>query len=122
MVEFFTSITELEKKEILEFLPYFKNYQNIKESDLSFLSYSSEIHDFIISLYKNNFVQVFDWMSWQDSFKTYVDFPERIDSIEIIVRILTTIIRSERFNDGSLGSYIHSGIIFKILQKVEELT
>jgi len=122
MVEFFTPITDLEKKEILEFLPYFKNYKNIKESEISFLSYSPEIHDFINSLYKNNFVQVFDKICWQNSFKTYVDFPERIDSIEIIVRMFTTIIRAERFNEGSLGSYIRSGIIFKILHKVEELT
>lgn len=127
-------ITPFDIDIVLQYLPYFANPTNkFYEIDKNPLTkpivinidpfiYTHEVSEFITVLYRYNFIQEFDWISWDESEKYQKD-PNLIDDInmETIIKLLTTHVRADRFISGHLASVIDSGHILKILQRLADI-
>jgi hypothetical protein len=119
---------------VLQYLTYFTNPNNkFYETDKSSLSkssviniepyiYSHKVSEFITTLYSCNFIQEFDWISW-DECEKYQKDPHLIGDInlETIIKLLTAHVRADRFITGHLVSVIDNGHLLKILQRLSEI-
>jgi len=79
--------------------------------------------EFIKTLYACNFIQPFDWGSWQDEAAKYIDYPHLLDSaaLETVIKLLTAHVRKERFCNGHLAWVISNGHLLKILKRLSEI-
>lgn len=123
-----TDITSNCIQKVLGFKPYFENKTNdfYKMSEGSLIDpfiYSDKVEEFIRVLYVCNFVQGFDWTSWQDKAAEYVNDKHLLDEADIqtIIKLLTTHIRRDRFSSGHLASMIDNGHIAEILKRLDTI-
>ena len=115
-------------KEILQYLPYFKDktnsfYTTQKGNYYDPFKYSSEVHEFIKILHKHNFIILFDHPRWQSEACKYIENPELLESADLLTlqKLLTLHIRKERFCSGHLAGAIDSGHLLKILERLQAL-
>ncbi len=113
---------------ILMFLPFFRNinesFYKVDKKDLFYpYSYNSEVTKFIATLKKEEFTIVFDWPEWQGEADKYFKEPELINSADIITlrKLMTMFIRKERFCSGFIKSVIDTGMILRILERLEAI-
>ena len=113
---------------ILKHLEYFKNSSNpfykIDKNDLFYpYIYSKEANEFIVTVKKENLTIIYDWTNWQDEASRYFEDPDLLMSANIttIKKLLTIIIRKERFCSGFLVDATKSGVILGILKRLEAL-
>jgi hypothetical protein len=64
----------------------------------------------------------FDWDSWEEGREIVSDNDFDYDSIDIPTKckIITAIVRNDRFCDGVLISYFESGVMLKVLKSIEK--
>jgi len=86
-------------------------------------SYHPEIDIFIDDLNKMGFIQKFDWQNWIEELDRFSENPELLKKAdaETIIKILTTIVRGERFFAGILYKNIENGFILKILYRLKDI-
>ena len=84
---------------------------------------SSEIVDKVFQLiHELNLVPVFDWTSWEEgkSILNNQDFNySSLDTITLC-KLLTTIVRADRFNDGFFVLNFENGVIPKIIKAIKQ--
>ncbi len=63
----------------------------------------------------------FDWGSWDEGRKIASDEDFDFDTIDLVTKckLITAIVRNDRFCEGALVSAFESGLILKILQSIE---
>ena len=80
---------------------------------------------FVSEMYQLGFVHNFDWMAWLGTpgAKRYLTGPEAVATADAddLARLLTAIIRGERFSDGELEGAHESGILLAITRRAGEL-
>lgn len=80
---------------------------------------------FVSEMYQLEFVHVFDWMTWLGTpdGERFRSGPEAVATAdaEDLARLLTAIIRGERFSDGQLEGAHESGILLAIARRAGEL-
>lgn len=78
---------------------------------------------FYEDLYKEGFVTQFRWADWISEAGEYSANDEKLSKADLmdIRRLLTTIVRQERFCEGLLEETIESGFILKILKRLKEI-
>lgn len=84
---------------------------------------SSEIVDKVFHLiHELNLVSAFDWKSWQEG-KSILNNQEfnfsNLDTITLC-KLLTTIVRADRFNNGFFVLNFENGVIPKIIKAIEQ--
>ena len=81
--------------------------------------------DFVRTCYDSGWVQSFDWGEWQDSPEAVElrDDPVALERAtpEQLSKLLTVIIRQDRFVEGALGSAFDSGLLTQIVRRASEL-
>ena len=85
--------------------------------------YSPTVDRLIHALYENNFVQPFDWGSWQNQARTYMENPARVGEVDLetIVKLFTTIVRSDRFCSGTIAGFLNNGFILALLNRLKNI-
>lgn len=82
------------------------------------------IQDFISFMYENDLVVKFRWTEWQEGRDWYAlddeSKYEKLD-VETALKLLTAVIRNDRFNEGALVSAFETGVFPKIIQKLTGL-
>jgi hypothetical protein len=128
-------VTTQDVDAVLQYLPYFadpstKFYDIDKGSlgeptviNIEPFIYSPKLSEFITTLYHCNFIQEFDWTLWHDEAEKYQKYPELISGadLEIIIKLLTTHVRADRFCTGHLASMLDNGHLLQILQRLAEI-
>lgn len=84
---------------------------------------SQEVYEFIDALHEFGWITPFNWGSWTDQAKRYVDDPEALSTadVETLQKLLTTHVRQDRFCDGHLLSMFTSGHMTAILRRIGEI-
>lgn len=79
------------------------------------------VERFLKLVYKLGIVPVFDWMNWKEGKKILCDKNKDYTLLNTITlcKLLTTIIRADRFNDGFLISCFEDGTISKIIKGLQ---
>lgn len=77
---------------------------------------------FYDDLYKEGFVTKFRWMDWIEA-EEYSASDEKLSKADLkdIRRLLTTIVRQDRFCEGLLEEVIENGLMLKILKRLKEI-
>ncbi len=85
--------------------------------------YSLEVRDLMTALYDHGFVVAFNWPKWRDEARRYLDDPAQIKDASLgdVQRLFTTLVRADRFSEGSFAAYIQSGVILALLARVDVL-
>ncbi len=93
---------------------------------LGFWSASGAVHDWHEAIYKNNVHLVFDWMTqeWREVMRGFESDPSTLASadLETIRKVLTTISRADRFNEGYMGDCFDSGLAQAATRRLAELS
>ncbi|MYD92410.1 MAG: hypothetical protein F4Y02_01690 [Chloroflexi bacterium] len=87
---------------------------------------SQEALDFISACYESGWMKPdFDWPAWAgtDEASRLRDDPAAIENAtpEQLSRILTVMVRQDRFVEGSLGGHFESGLIVRIVRRIANL-
>lgn len=82
------------------------------------------INEFVSLWYEKDLVLLFDWASWQEGRDWYANDNdgkyETLDT-ETALKLLTAVIRNNRFNEGALLNAFESGVFPKIIDKLVQL-
>jgi hypothetical protein len=86
---------------------------------------SQDVVDFRAAAYTNGWVHDFDWPAWSHTPEALElrDKPAALAaaSVEQLQRLMTVMIRQERFVDGSLEAHYKSGLLTRVLKRIAEL-
>ncbi|MHC4280940.1 MAG: DUF6508 domain-containing protein [Planctomycetota bacterium] len=122
-------------KKILEYLPKLKDkdsntgkWHPIEEHDdntftLPFYEYSDLVIGFKHTLYNEGFIFPFDWGSWHYGKKLSRN-PDLIKKANLLTlrKLITAHVRQDRFCEGHLACVFKSGLIVKILERLQEIS
>ena len=97
--------------------------EKIAEGVYSFphYNYSSIAIKFIDIVYELNLIINFNWMEWNEGIKIMNERTEGFDDLDSVTlcKLITTIVRADRFNEGLLITNFNNGTIFKILEALK---
>ncbi len=92
---------------------------------MPWFSHSGIASRFVHVAYADGWVRPFDWGRWSKTPKAqrlYHDRRALSDAtVPDLVRLLTTIIRSERFGEGAIAGAMEEGVIAAVLRRIEQL-
>jgi len=80
------------------------------------------VDDFFDVSHKIGIIPIFDWTSWSEGKEIINDRETDYSKLDTVTlcKLLTVIIRADRFNDGFLVSCFKNGIILKILNGLKQ--
>jgi hypothetical protein len=83
---------------------------------------SVDARAFVATLGKGGWIFVFDWMSWANDARQIIetDGLERADLL-MLRKLLTLLVRRDRFVEGSLGEAFESGLVVRILYRLRAI-
>ncbi len=89
-------------------MPYFKT--------------SETIDKFLKIVHNLPLLVVFDWSGWEEGTNMINDIDFDYDKIDIPTKckIITAIVRKDRFCDGTIASAFEDGLILKILKSIQK--
>jgi len=93
------------------------------ENSFTYVSSSEIVTKFHDVVYDKNIEIVFDWGNWkegQDILENENSDYSKLDLITL-VKLITTIVRNDRFSTGYLVSKFEDGTILKIIKRVKNL-
>ena len=78
------------------------------------------VSQFLHIVYRLPIIISFDWGAWETGKTSYDDFD--IDTLDLPAKckLITAIVRSDRFSEGTLVSAFESGLILRILKSIEK--
>ena len=121
---------------VLAFLPIFEpDYQGVLYTwtpsrrqdngtwNMPYVTYSTEVLNFLRALGAAGLITPYDWMAWQEEASRYVSDPDLLNSADLdtLRRLLTLHVRRDRFVEGHLSEMIDLGHIRAILHRLKAL-
>lgn len=92
---------------------------------MPWFAFSDEAQAFIQSLNAAKWVQPFDWMAWLSTpeGRRLMSDPSEVEdaSTEQLTRLVTALVRQDRFAEGALAEAYESGMLAAIARRAEEL-
>jgi hypothetical protein len=78
------------------------------------------VSQFLHIVYRLPIIISFDWGAWEAGKTSYDDFD--LDTLDLPAKckLITAIVRSDRFCEGTLVSAFESGLILRILKSIEK--
>ena len=85
--------------------------------------YPEIVNRFHEIVYKKNMVLLFDWPKWMEARELLDDKNADFSELDLITlcKLITVIIRNNRFSTGYLGSCFEDGIILKMLYRIKHI-
>lgn len=131
--EHIESITPDKWYTLFELLPEMertKKYSELKGGEkiadktylMPYIEPSEIVSKFHTIIYKLDLVPVFDWSVWEEGRTILKDEDYDFNQLDIITlcKLLTVIVRADRFNEGFLVSNFENGIVPKIINAIKE--
>ncbi|MDY1592007.1 MAG: DUF6508 domain-containing protein [Methanofastidiosum sp.] len=120
---------------ILNYLPYFEN-KNQKFFDILmpkrdggniieyiYVSYSAKFMEFYRELHEQGFVTNFNWLDSNPESNDLSHYYELLEDVDItsLRRLITIIVRHDKYNEGFFADVIDSGLLLDMLNKLKVL-
>jgi hypothetical protein len=130
--ETINAFTKQQWRPLLELIPLIENTKNFYEQDGSktlengaqafpLWSEAEVITKFLEIVYALPIIVDFNWRLWDEGRNIANDIYFNYETIDIPTkcRIITALVRNDRFCDGTLSEVFKSGLILKILKSIE---
>ena len=80
------------------------------------------VSQFLHIVYKLPIIISFDWGAWEEGRKIASNDDFDLDTLDLPAKckLITAIVRSDRFSEGTLVSAFESGLILRILKSIEK--
>jgi hypothetical protein len=121
-------ITKKGMNALLKYLPIFsqKDYEagtcDVEEGSQYPWSYNEDVSQFMQDCYTHGFILDVNWPKWQDEALRLCTSGDIMNSdILTLQLVLTTILRKDRFCDGTVAIAIKDGFIVQILKRLKQL-
>jgi len=92
---------------------------------MPWFDFSAEAQAFVQNLYDAEWVQPFDWMTWLSTpeGRRLVNDPSAVSEVsaEQLTRLVTAVVRRDRFAEGALAAAYGSGMLAAIARRAEGL-
>lgn len=90
---------------------------NLEKTDDS----EDSIDQFLRLIYDLGIILNFDWSEWGEAKHILDNKKQNYEDLDLITlcKLLTTIIRADRFSDGLLAYNLSNGMVFKVLQSIK---
>ena len=117
---------------VLSFLPYFSDNQKFTKDScgelengvlsIPYIDYSDKVLEFLKILYSTDFIVNFNWAKWDEG-REIISNNELIKQSDLLTlrKLLTAIVRNERFCEGVLIDAIENETIRIILESINKL-
>ncbi|MDH4140645.1 MAG: DUF6508 domain-containing protein [Coriobacteriia bacterium] len=77
------------------------------------------------TLYAQRVIVQFDWMAsaWAERMRSFEADPDLLDAqdLDTVLKVLTTVSRANRFDEGYLGKMLESGLLHAAMRRLETL-
>lgn len=96
-----------------------------KSIQMPYYAWDPLIHEFVEFMYKNNLMVGFNWGSWEQGrewFRSEDQNKYKNLNIETALKLLTAVIRNDRFVEGALVHAFKTGELPKIINRLPELS
>jgi len=122
-------VTGAQIEAVLAFLPVLEDsgfsagQWHMPEGQFPYFALTDVAIAFIQALYANRFVYPFDWPSWQAEAQRYLEDPGALQDadLETLRKLVTTLVRKDRFVEGYLASMFEEGHLLAILRRLQQL-
>lgn len=121
------TLTNNDIDEILSYRTYFSENHKFGKwrghGPAMYVDYAKNVKDFLKTLYKSKFCVYFDWVNWKEGHKILLDH-ENIKQADLLTlrKLITTIIRKDRFCKGTLLAFMKDGTIQTILERLNSIS
>lgn len=111
---------------ILKFLPLLQGGCGewaVRPGQVPAFLYSSWVNDFVLTLYQQGIIIVFDWVDWKEQAERYQADPARLARADLLTlrKLLTLHVRADRFVEGHLAGVLESGHVTAILERMQQI-
>ncbi len=125
------ALTQQEWQILLDLIPEIENTSQFGEwkggtrADNSFVAPWCEaspiVGKFLEAVYGIPIIVGFDWMGWAEGRDILSSKDYDFDSLDLVTKckLITAIVRSDRFSEGELVSAFNSGLILRMLKSIE---
>ncbi len=114
-------ISKEDWKELIAFIPEIEktNYSSVK-TGWDYPEIVSRFHELV---YDKNMILLFDWPKWVEARELLEDKDADYSELDLktLAKLITVIVRNNRFSTGYLGSCFEDGIILKILYRIKSI-
>ena len=88
----------------------------------SISTFAPIVSEFLKVVYDLPLIIIFDWRAWKEGWEILNDVNFDFDTLDIPIKckLLTAIVRNDRFCEGALVSAFNSGLILNILKSMEK--
>lgn len=127
------AFTQQDWQSLIELIPKIESTSNFgewaggekDEQGIMQLPYCREapiISNFLEIVYSLPIIISFDWAAWEEGRKITSDSDFDFDTLDLPAKckLITAIVRNDRFCDGALVSAFKSGLILRILKSIEK--
>lgn len=131
-IERINSYSESDWKPMFDLIPSIENTEEFgkwsggeKDKDgvfsMPYMDLNKTVDEFLKLVYNIPIIISYDWSSWDEGRRIAGDAYFDFDTIDIPekCKIITAIVRNDRYCEGALVSAFESGLILKILKSVE---
>lgn len=110
--------------ELIEKIENSENFGELEINDKSIIPHytlSSVVSEFMDLVYKIPLMISYDWMKWKEGETIFKDKNFNYDTIDIPTKckIISALVRSDRFNEGVLINSFEDETIIKILKSIQ---
>lgn len=79
------------------------------------------VSDFVRIAYSINMVLSFDWMDWKEGQQMLRDYAFEYDKLDVLTlcKLITMIIRNDRFSEGYMKRCFEDGLVLKLLRSLK---
>ena len=121
------SFTQQDWKPLIELIPKVESTSKFgewEEENILF-PYCIEapiVSQFLHIVYRLPIIISFDWGAWEEGRKIASNDDFDLDTLDLPAKckLITAIVRSDRFSEGTLVSAFESGLILRILKSIEK--
>jgi hypothetical protein len=122
MIKKIEGLTRQDWQPLLDMIPEIESTSEFREWS-GMYSYPAPIVDhFLKVVYAIPIIVDFDWASWDEGREKGRDPEFDFDSVDLLTKckLITAIVRNDRFCEGALASAFESGLILKVLKSIQK--
>ena len=132
-IERINSYTESDWKPLIDLIPSIENTEEFgkwsggeRNTDgvftMPYMDTDEIVNEFLRLVYNIPIIIIFDWGSWDEGRNIASDMNFDFDTIDIPTKckLITAIVRNDRFCEGALVNAFEKGLMLKILKSIEK--